>query len=219
MPTTVLIADDQPQTRSALRVIVSHQPGFEVVGTAVDGLDAVAQWQRRRADIVLMDVRMPRLDGIAATRQLRTLPEPPAVIVLTTFDEDEYVFGALQAGAAGFLLKTATTARVADALNAVRNGGGLIAPEVTRRLINRFAALAPARPHDPALTSLTARERDVLDGIARGLTNGQIAAELVVQESTVKSHVGRLLAKLGISSRAQAVIYAYETGLAHPGKP
>jgi DNA-binding NarL/FixJ family response regulator len=165
-----------------------------------------------------MDVRMPRMDGLAATRALRAVEGGPAVIVLTTFDEDRYVFGALQVGAAGFLLKTASAQRVAEALRAVAGGGGLIAPEVTRRLIGRFAAVAPARPDDPALDALTPRERDVLEGIARGLTNAQIATELVLEESTVKSHVTRLLAKLGLSSRVQAVIFAYETGLALPGR-
>ncbi len=214
----VLIADDQPETRQALRTIVNAQPGFTVVGEALDGRDAVALVQRRRPDLVLMDVRMPRLDGIAATREIRARPQPPAVIVLTTFDLDDYVFGALQAGAAGFLLKSAGPAQIQAALQAVRAGNAILAPDVTGRLIDRFAAISPARPHDPALQLLSAREQDVLLLLARGLSNADIAAELVLQESTVKSHVGQVLAKLGLSSRVQAVIYAYETGLTTPGR-
>ena len=217
--TRVLIADDQAEARQALRRIVESTEGFEVVGEAVDGLDAVGLVARRTPDLVLMDVRMPRMDGLEATRRICAEPEAPAVIVVTTFDHDANVFGALQAGAAGFLLKTATVERVADALRVVAAGGGLIAPEVTRRLIGHFAAFAPPRPRDARLAELTPRERDVLDLIARGMSNRQIAKSLVLEETTVKSHVGRLLGKLGLSSRVQAVIFAYETGVAQVGRP
>ena len=217
--TSVLIADDQPETRRALRTIVAHTDGFAVCGEAVDGLDAVGQARRRNAEIVLMDLRMPRMDGIAATRELTAQRAGPAVIVLTTFDHDANVFGALQAGAVGFLLKTAPVADVQAALRAVAAGDGLIDPSVTRRLVARFAAVSPARAGDPSLETLTARERDVLQGIARGRTNAQIAADLVLEESTIKGHVGRLLAKLGCTSRAQAVVFAYEAGVVVAGQP
>ncbi len=217
MTSTVLIADDHAETRGALRTIVGHHEGFAVAGEAADGVEALALARRRRPDIVLMDIRMPRLDGLTATRELCAEPDAPAVVLVTTFDEDDYVFAGLQAGARGFLLKSAPVTRIVDALRAVAAGDGLIAPEVTRRLIARFAQVAPARPADPALATLSPRERDVLERIARGMSNGQIAADLTLEETTVKSHVGRLLAKLGLSSRVQAVIWAYETGLAEAG--
>ncbi|WP_320672339.1 response regulator transcription factor [Patulibacter defluvii] len=213
----VLVADDQPLARRGLRGILESEPGFEVVGEAVDGADAVGQAERRRPDVVLMDIRMPRMDGLEATRRLSALDPPVDVIVVTTFDLDEYVFGALRAGASGFLLKDADPELIIDAVRAVHGGGGLIAPDVTRRLIHRFAAVEPSRSDDPALAELTPREVDVLLGIARGLSNAGIAASLVLEESTVKSHVGRILSKLDLQSRVQAVIYAYETGLVLPG--
>ncbi len=216
--TRLLIADDQADVRSALRTI-ARAGGHEVVGEAVDGLDAVGQAERRRPDVVLMDVRMPRLDGLQATRRITAAPPSPAVVVLTTFDLDNYVFEALRSGAVGFLLKSGSPRRILSAVDEAGAGRGLIAPEVTRRLIGRFASQSPRRPDDPRVAQLSPRELDVLLLIARGLSNAQIADELVLEETTVKSHVGRLLAKLDLRSRVQAVIFAYETGLTSPGAP
>lgn len=214
---TVLIADDHADARRALRAIVGSDPALTVVGEAADGEQAVALARRRRPDLVLMDVRMPRRDGLSATRELTATAGGPAVLVLTTFDEDAAVFGALQAGAHGFLLKTASAAQILEALHALAAGHGLVAPEVTRRLIERYGAFAPARPDDPGLARLSPRERDVLERIAAGMTNGEIAADLVLEESTVKSHVSRLLATLELPSRVHAVIWAYETGFVRRG--
>jgi DNA-binding NarL/FixJ family response regulator len=217
--TRVLLADDQAEVRTGLRLILQRHADLDVVGDAVDGADAIGLARRRRPDVVLMDVRMPRLDGLAATRELTAAPGGPAVVVLTTFDLDEYVFGALRAGAAGFLLKDAPPQRIVEAVRAAAAGAGLIAPEVTRRLVARFAQLSPARPDDERLAALTPRERDVLLLVARGRSNAEVAADLVVEETTVKSHVARVLGKLGLRSRAQAVVFAYETGLVSPGDP
>ncbi len=216
-PLRLVIADDQAIVRSGLRAIIDSEPDLEVVGEAHDGHDAVAMALRRRPDLVLMDVRMPRMDGIAATRALATAPDPVDVVVITTFDHDEYVFGALQAGAAGFLLKDASPERILDAIRTVGAGDGLIAPEVTRRLVRRFAEALPRTVPDPRLDDLTPREHDVLRCLAEGLSNGQVAGRLHLEETTVKSHVAKVLAKLGIASRAQAVVYAYETGYVTPG--
>ncbi len=219
--TAVLIADDQAIVRSGFRVLLESEPGIEIVGEAADGREAVALARRRRADVVLMDVRMPHMDGIAATRALAG-PDVPAderveVIVITTFDLDEHVFGALRAGAAGFLLKDAQPEVLVDAIHAVAAGKGLIDREVTRRLIARFAELAPDPERGAALGALSERERDVLLHLAAGRSNAEIARVLVVEESTVKSHVSAVLAKLGLRSRVQAVILAYESGLVTPG--
>jgi DNA-binding NarL/FixJ family response regulator len=222
----VLIADDQPVIRSGLRAILEDEDDIEVVGEAEDGVQAVALAPRRGADVVLMDVRMPRMDGIEATRLLTGAGEGGGddeeraidVVVITTFDLDEYVFGALRAGASGFLLKDARPDVLVGAIRAVAAGQGLIAPEVTRRLIARFAAVSP----EPAaaasgLEELSDREREVLLLIAEGNSNAQIAAILGVEETTVKTHVSAILLKLHLRSRVQAVILAYETGLVTPG--
>jgi DNA-binding NarL/FixJ family response regulator len=216
MSIRVLIADDQAVARQGLRMILSSQPDIEVVGEAIDGLDALGQTERKRPDVVLMDIRMPRMDGLEAARRLRDDPDVQ-VIVITTFDLDEYVLQALRAGAVGFLVKDSTAERIIDAVRVVHRGDALIAPEVTRRLLDQFTASAPSRAGDPALDELTPRERDVLLGIAAGHSNAAIAAALDLEESTVKKYVVRMLAKLGLASRVQAVIFAYETGLVAPG--
>ena len=218
MSIRVVIADDQAIARQGLRMILESEPDIEVVGEAADGLDALGQVQRRAPDVLLMDIRMPRMDGLEATRRLRDT-DGVEVIVITTFDLDEYVFEALRAGAVGFLVKDSPPDRIIDAVRAVARGDALISPEVTRRLLDQFVSAAPARAGDPALADLTPRERDVLLGIAAGRSNADIAAHLHLEESTVKSHVGRMLAKLGLTSRVQAVIFAYETGLVAPGAP
>ena len=213
----VLLADDQQLVRSGFRMILGADPGLEVVGEAGDGVEAVAETRRLTPDVVLMDVRMPRVDGIEATRQLATMAEPPRVLVLTTFDLDEYVFAALRAGASGFLLKDAPEAQLLAAIRVVADGGSLFAPAVTSRLIERFASLAEPAAPPPAVETLTAREVEVLRLLARGRSNAEIAAELVVSEHTVKTHVAHVLAKLGLRDRIQAVILAYESGLVRPG--
>jgi DNA-binding NarL/FixJ family response regulator len=216
----VLLADDQAVVRRGLRTILESEPDLEVVGEAADGVEAVALARRRAADIVLMDVRMPRMDGLAATRLLAhpATGAPIDVLVLTTFDLDEVVFAALRAGAAGFLLKSTEPEALVDAIRTVARGHGLISPEVTRRLIGEFAASAP-RPHeDTRIDALTPREREVLMLIARGLSNADVAGELVLEASTVKKHVANVLSKLDLGSRAQAVVFAYEHGLARPGR-
>ena len=216
----VLIADDQAIVRGGFRVLLESEADLEIVGEAEDGVQAVALARRRAADVVLMDVRMPHLDGLEATRQLagpQVAPEDHVdVIVVTTFDLDEYVFGALRAGAAGFLLKDAQPEVLVDAIRAVASGKGLVDPVVTRRLIARFAELAPDPSRAAALTSLSEREREVLLQVASGRSNAEIARALTVEESTVKTHVSAVLAKLGLRSRVQAVILAYESGLVTP---
>jgi DNA-binding NarL/FixJ family response regulator len=212
----VVVADDQAISRQGLRMILESAGDIEVVGEAIDGLDAVGQAQRRAPDLVLMDIRMPRMDGIEATRRLRDTPGVE-VIIITTFDLDEYVIEALRAGAVGFLVKDSPPERIIDAVRAVAPGDALIAPEVTRRLLGRFVSTLPARAGDPRLDQLTPREHDVLLEIAAGHSNADIAARLHLEESTVKGHVRRMLAKLDLASRVQAVIFAYETGLVVPG--
>ena len=218
MSVRVIVADDQAISRQGLRMILESAHDIDVVGEAVDGLDALGQVQRRRPDIVLMDIRMPRMDGLEATRRLRDVEEVE-VIVITTFDLDEYVIEALRAGAVGFLVKDSPPERIIDAVHAVARGDALISPEVTRRLLGQFVSNAPARAGDPRLEELTPREHDVLLEIAAGRSNAEIAAALHLEESTVKGHVRRMLAKLGLASRVQAVIFAYETGLVVPGAP
>jgi DNA-binding NarL/FixJ family response regulator len=218
--TTVLLADDQELVRAGLRTVLDSQDGIEVVGEAATGREAIEQSRRLRPDVVLMDVRMPELDGIAATRELaRDGDGRPRVLVLTTFDLDEYVFEAVKAGASGFLLKDATPTRLAAAIRAVAEGDALLSPSVTRRLVERFA-VAPAGPdRDGPLGELTDRELEVLELVARGLSNSEIGERLVVSLPTVKTHVGRVLMKLGLRDRVQAVVFAYESGLVRPGDP
>jgi DNA-binding NarL/FixJ family response regulator len=213
----VLLADDQRLVRSGFRMILRDDSGLEVVGEAGDGEEAVSLTRELAPDVVLMDVRMPKLDGIEATRRILAGPEPrPRILVLTTFDLDEYVFAALRAGASGFLLKDAPEEQLAAAIRVAAEGGSMFAPSVTRRLIERFADVGEA-PSPPALDELTARELEVLRMLARGLSNSEIAAELVVSEHTVKTHVARVLGKLGLRDRVQAVVLAYECGLVRPG--
>ncbi|HEY7007996.1 MAG TPA: response regulator transcription factor [Jatrophihabitantaceae bacterium] len=217
---SVLVVDDQELVRTGFRLILDAEPDLHVAGEAADGRHAIDQATRLRPDVVLMDVRMPLLDGIAATRAILAQPPAPKIIMLTTFDVDEFVYGALSTGASGFLLKDVKAAHLADAIRTVHQGDALLAPAITRRLIARFVATQPPTQRRPdQLASLTAREREVLLMIARGLSNTEIAATLVVSETTIKTHIGRIFAKLGIRDRAQAVIAAYETGLVTPATP
>jgi DNA-binding NarL/FixJ family response regulator len=212
----VLIVDDQALVRAGFRMILEIEPDLRVVGDAVDGADAVAQTAALAPDVVLMDVRMPGVDGIEATRQLVADPECRArVVMLTTFDMDEYVYEALQAGASGFLLKDVPPELLVAGIRAVHSGESLLAPTVTRRMIESFLERGPVANPDAQerLSTLTAREREVLQLVARGLTNAEVATNLFVSETTVKTHVGRMLMKLGLRDRVQAVIYAYENGL------
>jgi DNA-binding NarL/FixJ family response regulator len=216
----VLLADDQTLVRTGFRMILEAQPDLEVLGEAADGRQAVQATRRLRPDVVLMDVRMPVMDGIQATRELcrPDAATPANVLILTTYDLDEYVFAALRAGACGFLLKHTSPEALVEAVRTVAAGDGLIAPSVTRRLIAEFAR-APAAPARPprALGELGERERDVLELVARGRSNAEIAKELTVGAATVKTHVGHVLTKLGLRDRVQAVIYAYEAGVVQPG--
>ncbi|HYJ74006.1 MAG TPA: response regulator transcription factor [Kineosporiaceae bacterium] len=215
--TSVVVADDQDLVRSGLRLVLEAR-GIEVRGEAGDGREAVEVARREVPDVVLMDIRMPVLDGIGATRELGRLGVPSRVLVLTTYDLDEYVHAALSAGAAGFLLKTTPPDRLADGVRTVAAGEALLAPSLTRRLIEEHLRRPPPGTEVPAaVRRLTDREREVLVLIARGLSNEQIAAHLVVTEATVKTHVNRLLAKLALRNRVQAVVLAYETGLVRPG--
>ncbi|WP_042421523.1 response regulator [Streptacidiphilus anmyonensis] len=219
MTIKVMIADDQMMVRQGFTVLLNLEPDIEVVGQAVDGLDALEKAAELRPDVVLMDVRMPRLGGIEATRRI-TGPADSAVkvLVLTTFDLDEYVYEALRAGASGFLLKDASAAELAQAVRVVAAGEALLAPTVTKRLIAEFTRLpgAPRTPLKERVGDLTERETEVLSLIAHGLSNAEIAAKLVVAEQTVKTHVSRILVKLGLRDRTQAAVFAYETGLVRP---
>jgi DNA-binding NarL/FixJ family response regulator len=217
-PIRLVVADDHNVVRTGFAELLDTQPDFTVVATAADGAEAVRVCREHSPDVVLMDVRMPGMDGITATRQLTADNGGPRVLILTTFDLDEYVYDALRAGASGFLLKDVTAERLFDAVRVIAAGDALLAPAITRRLIHEFAHRRP-HPNTPAansLAALTARETDVLRLIAEGLSNLEIAERLVVAEQTVKTHVSRLLAKLGLRDRTQAVITAYETGLVSP---
>ena len=214
MTVRVVIADDQGMVRSGFTTLLNSEPDIEVVGEAVNGQEAVARAAQLSPDVILMDVRMPVLDGLQATRQITARGATPKVLVLTTFDLDDYVYQALRWGASGFLLKDASARELAEAVRVVAAGDGLLSPSVTRRLIAEFARMgAPRGPSRKTLQDLTERETEVLALVARGLSNAEIAGRLFVSEATVKTHVGRVLAKLGLRDRVQAVVFAYETGL------
>jgi DNA-binding NarL/FixJ family response regulator len=226
---SVLLVDDQELMRMAFRMVIESQPDLSVAGEAANGLEAVAQVAALQPDVVLMDVRMPELDGVEATRRIVGSGSDSRVIILTTFDLDEYVYAALRAGASGFLLKDAQPADLLSAIRAVASGDAVVAPSITRRLLNAYAhrLTAPGSENrddriDPAqrerLEQLTAREREVLMLVARSLSNAEIAERLVLSEATVKSHVGRILAKLDLRDRVQIVVFAYESGLITPAR-
>ena len=213
---SVVIVDDQPLLRAGFSMILQSVDDLELVGEASNGREAIEMVAAQQPDVVLMDIRMPELDGVEATRRITAVPNAPAVLMLTTFDLDEYVYASLRAGASGFLLKDAPGDDLLDAIRVVANGDALIAPSVTRRLINDFVA-APVASTNPGLAELTDRENDVLLLMARGLSNSEIATELILGETTIKTHVGRILMKLGARDRVQAVIAAYEAGVISPG--
>ena len=222
MTIRVLIADDQPMVRAGLASLLEGEPDIEVVSLAPDGEAAVSAALSNAVDVVLMDIRMPVLDGLAATRQIAASGSPARVVVLTTFDLDEYVFQAMKAGASGFLLKDATQEELVHAVRSAASGDFLLDPSVTRRVVEAFAGTAAAPPTsaaaDEKLGTLTRREREVLALLARGLSNAAIAGQLVVSETTAKTHVSSVLFKLGLRDRVQAVIYAYEQGVVQPGQ-
>ena len=222
MSVRVMIADDQALVRAGFKMILDAEDDLEVVGEAVDGLQAVEQCRRLAPDVVLMDIRMPELDGIEATRRVVAASadeSPVRVLMLTTFDLNEYVYEALRAGASGFLLKDVPPEQLAAGIRVVAGGEALLAPSITKRLIQEFAAVAPSMPEPPrGMDELTARELEVFKLVARGLSNAEIAAELIVSDTTVKTHVARMLMKLGLRDRVQAVVLAYEHGVAIPGQ-
>ncbi|MGD0238795.1 MAG: response regulator transcription factor [Streptosporangiaceae bacterium] len=222
----IILVDDQELVRTGFRMVLEAQPDMTVVGEAADGLAAVEAARRITADVIVMDVRMPRLDGVEATRRICAADEGtgegrgPRVLMLTTFDLDEYVFAGLRAGASGFLLKDVPPAELLFAIRSVHAGDSVVAPSTTRRLIDRFVPLLPPSGPPPAsLAELTEREREVLIQVAAGLSNAEIATRLFVSEATVKTHVGRILAKLGLRDRVQAVVLAYESGLVKARAP
>ena len=218
MTIRVVIADDQGMVRSGFSVLLNAQPDIEVIAEAVNGEEAIARAAELHPDVILMDVRMPVLDGLQATRVITGMADAPKVLVLTTFDLDDYVYEALRSGASGFLLKDASANELAEAVRLVAAGDALLSPGVTRRLIAEFARMgAPRSPGRQQLDGLTERESEVLALVARGMSNAEIAGYLVVAEQTVKTHVSRILMKLGLRDRTQAVVLAYETGLVHPG--
>lgn len=221
MSVTVLVADDQAMVRAGFSAILDAQDGIQVVGQAADGAEAIRHARELRPDVVVMDVRMPHLNGIEATRELvnpsRGEPYVPRILVLTTFDADDYVYDALAAGASGFLLKDALPDELVRAVRVVAAGDALLAPSVTRRLLERFAAQRPVAPRKAlVITDLTDREREILVLIGKGLSNVEIAAQLFIAEQTVKTHVSRIFTKLGLRDRVQAVILAYDAGLVEP---
>jgi DNA-binding NarL/FixJ family response regulator len=223
-PTTILLVDDQPMLRMGYRMVLDAQPDLSVVGEAENGREAIELTERLEPDVVLMDVRMPGVDGVQATERIVTSGSSSRIIILTTFDLDEYAYGALRAGASGFLLKDAPPPDMLSAIRAVATGDAVVAPSVTRRLLSQFAHRLPgpeepAAAEDPRAESLTPRERELLVEVARGLSNAEIAERLVVSEATVKTHVGSILAKLGLRDRVQIVVFAYETGLVRPAGP
>jgi DNA-binding NarL/FixJ family response regulator len=220
---SIVLADDQPMLRLGFRLVLDAQPDMQVVGEAGDGAAAVRLAQARQPAVVLMDVRMPGMDGIEATRRIVTAVSATRVLILTTFDLDEYAYEGLRAGASGFLLKDVPPPDLLSAIRAVASGDAVVAPSVTRRLLDAFLphlpdpGRAPGAGLPPEVKTLTAREREVLTEVAAGLSNAEIAAVLVLSEATVKTHVGRILGKLGLRDRVQAVVYAYEHGLVRPG--
>jgi len=217
MSISVLVADDQQLVRTGFRVILDSEPDIEVIGEAGDGRKAVEATKQLEPDVVLMDIRMPVLDGLAATRTIVTGPDSrPRVLILTTFDLDEYVFEALRSGASGFMLKDNPADQLITAIRVVAEGDALLAPQITRRLVSEFAHRRPSTAMPEQLQTLTDRETEVLKLVGRGLSNSEIAAELHVAETTVRTHVGHLLTKLGLRDRVQAVVLAYESGLIRP---
>ena len=220
MTIRVLLVDDQDLVRAGFAMVLGSQPDLAVVGEAADGAAATKLAREIPADVIVMDVRMPGLDGVAATREICQAAERPRVLILTTFDLDEYAFEALRAGASGFLLKSAPPEELLYAIRSVHNGDSVVAPSTTRRLISRFLPHLPGPQQAPDrehLAELTAREREVLAEVGAGLSNAEIAARLYISEATVKTHVGHIMAKLGLRDRIQAVVYTYETGLIQPG--
>ena len=213
----VLLADDQTLVRDGLRALIDREPDMRVVAEAADGAEAIALTRQHRPDVVLMDIRMPHIDGLTATARVLTLPEPPRVLVLTTFDRNEWVYDALRAGASGFLLKDVRGDQLTHAVRTVAEGEALLAPALTRRLIEQFVARQPAGRAQPPPDVLTEREAEVLRLLAAGLSNAEIADRLVIGHSTVKTHVTRLLTKLDLRDRAQAVVFAYESGFVQAG--
>jgi DNA-binding NarL/FixJ family response regulator len=215
----ILVVDDQPLLRAGFSTILKSEVDLQLVGEAPNGLEAIAQCKNHHPDIVLMDIRMPVMDGLEATRQILQLPDPPAVIILTTFDLDEYVFDALKAGASGFMLKDAPADDLINAIRVVASGQALLAPSVTKRMIDRFAELKSAPiPSTNRLDDLTEREAEVLQLMTKGMSNSEIANELNLGGTTIKTHVSRILSKLNARDRVQAVITAYEAGIVNPGR-
>jgi DNA-binding NarL/FixJ family response regulator len=214
----VMVVDDQALMRTGFRMILDTAEGIEVVGEAANGLEALAEAERCRPDVVLMDIRMPELDGVEATRRLTERDPGSRVLILTTFDLDEYVYSAIRAGAAGFLLKDTPPDQLIDAIRIVAVGDALLSPSITRKLVEEFARSARSVLRAPGLDDLTERETEVLVAMARGLSNAEIAESLYVGETTVKTHVGRVLMKLGVRDRVQAVVAAYESGVVRPGE-
>ncbi|MBV1941557.1 response regulator transcription factor [Streptomyces sp. BV286] len=220
MPIRVMLVDDQVLLRTGFRMVLAAQPDMEVVGEAGDGVEALQVLRTTEVDVVLMDVRMPKLDGVETTRRICQDPNPPKVLILTTFDLDEYAFSGLKAGASGFMLKDVPPGELLAAIRSVHSGDAVVAPSTTRRLLDRFAPMLPSAGKETQhqeLERLTGREREVMILVAQGLSNGEIAARLVLSEATVKTHVGRILTKLGLRDRVQVVVLAYETGLVRAG--
>ncbi|MFE3824968.1 response regulator [Streptomyces sp. NPDC059092] len=219
MSIRVMLVDDQMLLRTGFRMVLAAQPDMDVVAEAGDGAEAIENLRSTSVDVVLMDVRMPRLDGVEATRRICAAPDAPKVLILTTFDLDEYAFSGLKAGASGFMLKDVPPAELLNAIRAVHSGDAVVAPSTTRRLLDRFAPMLPSsgKPQHKELARLTDREREVMMLVAQGLSNGEVAGRLVLSEATVKTHVGRILTKLGLRDRVQVVVLAYETGMVRAG--